>query len=499
MLYYIIILVFLSLFMAFYIFRLRKKLSILHTSNQDLQEFLALETTVKSLIEVIRQEENIHTSSNIMCNTLANLLKIEGMGIYKILQNEIDLTMGEYFVDKNNKNLCKKYLTAEFINEVTANQKANSILSKNFILNDKLINIITMPVANSDKTFSLIVVFKVTGKEKADEKIDNFIFQVLYYCTHLTGLIIDVRKRVEVDKLIEEKERSEKQAVDLAEKLEQEIRNSELQNEFIGIISHEFRTPLTVIASSIRLLQININHMYSFLNQLTQRFEVLCSTKGFTKVAPMFNDQELSIKEGLRLDKIDEQIKNINNYILKFSTLIENTMKLSMIESSVAKENSSYFPVEINLKSTLEELAVNFKNFREEVLLEFICDEHLHNIYFDKVSIYLVLSNIISNAIKFSKPNSKVIVKLFAENNNSILVVEDQGIGIPKENQGKIFSKFYRAHNAKTISGTGIGLYLAHKLMEFNGGSINIESELGKGTKVILSFFSQKDKLKGDL
>lgn len=493
-----IILIGLCISLLLYIFWLRGKISSLLRSNYELQEILALETTVKSLIEVIRQEENIHISCNIMCNTLANLLKAESMGVYRITENKIELVLGEYFKNLNNKQIFEENITPKFINEATNIKNINSVKLNEVTIKGVATKIITMLGKNEDNAIFLILVFKEKNKKEEDKKVNNFIFQVLYYCTHLTSLILDIKKKVEVEKLIEEKERSEKQAIELSDKLEREIKNSELQNEFIGIISHEFRTPLTVISSSIKLLQININQMYFFLNQVIDRFKLLCTNDTFAKLVPTMSDKEVYLRNNLRLDKIEEQIKNINNYIYKFSVLIENTMKLSLVESSAGKENNSYFPVEINLKTTLEEIILNFKNFREEIDIEFASDSHEHIISFDKISIYLVISNIISNAIKFSKANGKVSISLLLKNNNSMLVVEDQGIGIPKENIGKIFSKFYRAHNAKTISGTGIGLYLVKKLMEFNGGAINIESEIGKGTRVVLSFFNQKPENKGE-
>ncbi len=483
-----LVLAYIIIFLPFtiYIFQLKKKVKILHVQNEDLEEFLSLETTVKSLIEVIRQEANIYTSSNIICNTLANLLKAEGMGVYRIIENKIESTLGEHFKEPEIKHLYKKHLSNELINI----GETNSINSKNIEVDNKLISLITMLINNIDKTFSLVVIFKKEVKEKND----NFIFQVLYYCTHLTSLILDIKQKVEVDKLILEKEKSEQQAMELAEKLEQEIKNSELQNEFIGIISHEFRTPLTVIASSIKLLQMNITHMYSHLSKIIDNIKHASSTQ----IIDILHRQESTLKEDLRLNKIEEQIKNINNYILKFSTLIETTMNLSIIESCIGQKNCHYTSTKINLKTMLEEAVANFKHFRDGISIEIDFDDHSHIIYFDKVSLYLVLSNLISNAIKFSKATGKVIIKLFLKENTSVLTIEDQGIGIPKENQGQIFKKFYRAHNAKTTSGTGIGLYLANKLMEFNGGSINIESELNKGTKIILSFFNDdKNGLKG--
>jgi signal transduction histidine kinase len=95
-----------------------------------------------------------------------------------------------------------------------------------------------------------------------------------------------------------------------------------------------------------------------------------------------------------------------------------------------------------------------------------------------------LVKNIIDNAIKYSNKNSKVKVSLSKEKNSTEIIVQDYGIGIPAGEQSKIGSRFYRANNTGNIDGTGLGLAIVQKILNIYGGKLQIESKLGKGTKV---------------
>ena len=101
--------------------------------------------------------------------------------------------------------------------------------------------------------------------------------------------------------------------------------------------------------------------------------------------------------------------------------------------------------------------------------------------------IKLAISNLLDNACKYSD-NEKVIAKIITENQNLKLIISDQGIGIPPDELEKIRQPFYRAANVRTIQGFGFGLSLTHKIMKLHRGQVEINSESGRGTTVILIF-----------
>ena len=99
-----------------------------------------------------------------------------------------------------------------------------------------------------------------------------------------------------------------------------------------------------------------------------------------------------------------------------------------------------------------------------------------------------LLLNLIDNAIKYTPNGGKVIVKQFTKDNNIIIEVIDNGMGIPKEDQSKIFQRFYRVDKARSssVGGTGLGLAITKHHVNSLNGSISVESEFGEGSKFIV-------------
>jgi signal transduction histidine kinase len=93
-----------------------------------------------------------------------------------------------------------------------------------------------------------------------------------------------------------------------------------------------------------------------------------------------------------------------------------------------------------------------------------------------------ILTNLLSNAIKYSPVETTIRFELDWQEEKAIFYVQDQGIGIPLEDQDLLFQSFYRAHNAENISGTGLGLAIVKNSIELHGGSISVSSDLGVGT-----------------
>jgi signal transduction histidine kinase len=116
-----------------------------------------------------------------------------------------------------------------------------------------------------------------------------------------------------------------------------------------------------------------------------------------------------------------------------------------------------------------------------------------NELYFSKNNLSSILANLISNAIKYSSPDRDSMVKIYShkKENGVVLVIEDNGIGMDiKKHEGNLFQMFKRFHDH--VEGTGVGMYIVKKLMEDNGGSIELESEVNVGTKLTLYFQQPK-------
>ena len=107
----------------------------------------------------------------------------------------------------------------------------------------------------------------------------------------------------------------------------------------------------------------------------------------------------------------------------------------------------------------------------------------------DKDAISQALLNLLSNAVKYSEDIKYIRVRIHRDSNSALISVTDRGIGIPKKEHRKIFDKFYRvtAMNAKQTGGSGLGLTLVKNIVEAHGGSVEVESEIGKGSTFTVS------------
>jgi signal transduction histidine kinase len=229
-------------------------------------------------------------------------------------------------------------------------------------------------------------------------------------------------------------------------KHEQEIR--QMQNEFVALVSHEFKTPLQIIDGTRELLSRKIKNL---------GIEDEAITKGF--------------------DRIKGGIQRMNG-------LIHSTLNLAKMESGDGKirVEKQIFDLKAFVLDVIEKnsnLAANKKitivTRIDELPIEFNGDQKLldHSV-----------TNIISNAIKYSKESTTVKILAKSSPTKVAIRVIDQGIGIPKEDLAHIGQKFFRAKNTLAVAGTGIGIYLTKHFIELHGGEFQIESELNVGSAV---------------
>lgn len=221
----------------------------------------------------------------------------------------------------------------------------------------------------------------------------------------------------------------------------EEIQNRDaIKNEFISLVSHELRTPLT----SIKGWAITLN---------TDEFE----------------DKEI-LKDGLKIiEKESDRLSVMVEELLDFSSFVSGKVVLKK-ESTDLREIIEYIEKYMSPKAK-----------REGIDFSVICNP-LPQIEIDRDRIKQVLINLLGNSFKFTSRGGAVILKAYAENFDIILSVEDTGAGISAEDLPRVKEKFYKGKNSK--SQTGLGLSICDEIVKMHKGSINIESELNKGTLV---------------
>lgn len=233
----------------------------------------------------------------------------------------------------------------------------------------------------------------------------------------------------------------------IAESSRKVMDNYKLKEEFIDLISHQVKNPLTSIKWNIELLnEKKTKEQERYMQRLTSSAEKMSELVGdFVYLSRLSRS-----KKEIHLEKVD----------------------LKKLTEEVVKENELF--------SQAKGIKIKTKFFPKD---EFCVKA-------DRKKLEIALDNLVNNAIKYSYEKSEVKIEAWREESRVIVAVKDNGCGIKKENQKRIFEKFYRAENAvKAASdGTGVGLYVAKTLIEEMRGKIWFDSEEDKGTDFYISF-----------
>ena len=239
-------------------------------------------------------------------------------------------------------------------------------------------------------------------------------------------------------------------------KQNEELEYSKLRTQFFANISHELKTPLNLIFSSLQLLEF---YLYNFQS---------------------YRDK----------DKINNYLNSIKNNGFRLLRLVNNLIDITRIEVDAFSLHRGNF----DIVKLIREIVKTVKDYLEEKErdFEFVCDISSAVIACDPFNIERVILNLISNAVKFSNRRDKITLTLQSAGEDVLISVKDTGIGIKKENQAIIFDKFRQVDQSfkKKREGSGIGLSLVKSIIEMHGGKIELESVFNSYTifKIFLPF-----------
>ncbi len=182
-----------------------------------------------------------------------------------------------------------------------------------------------------------------------------------------------------------------------------------------------------------------------------------------------------------RTEKINPMMEMIKKSILKFKETIQALTEVARTNRNV-DDDYEY----VNVEELLDDIKLSIKDILSATRAEIKADLQCTQIYLSKSNLRSVIFNLITNAIKYRSPNRKpeIFLSCIKEDQNIILEIQDNGIGIPKEHHHKIFLMFKRVHTH--AEGTGIGLYLVKRIVENEGGTISVESKVEQGTKFVI-------------
>lgn len=248
---------------------------------------------------------------------------------------------------------------------------------------------------------------------------------------------------------VREREKAEKRMI---EALEREKMLNELKSRFITMASHEFRTPLGTILSSIHLLS-HYKH----------------------------EDEEV---------KREKHLKRIRSSVAHLTDLLNDFLSLEKLEAGKILISPEDFNFQDLVADTVEEMQDIAKQ-GQKIFYEHDNNGGPLNVLLDKRHVKGILINLLSNAIKYSGENSPIYIKTFSCLEKQRIDVFDQGIGIPPEEHLHLFERFFRAKNVINIQGTGLGLSIVKKYLDLMGGTISFKSEPGNGTTFSATFPNQ--------
>jgi PAS domain S-box-containing protein len=295
------------------------------------------------------------------------------------------------------------------------------------------------------KTYVISFVIDITVRKASELVVLQQKQELENITTQVTQLNLQLEQKVQdrTKMLRETLAELEKSKEELSDALDTEKELGELKSRFVTMASHEFRTPLSTILSSAFLLEKYSDSV----------------------------DKEKRLKHVQRIKNAVSGMKSILEDFLSLGKLEEGSINAT-IETIAAPECF------LEIEDTIHEMEPALKPGQK------IGFRHKGNypVMADKRLLKNILLNLLSNAIKFSHENSTIEITATINENELIISVKDQGIGISEEDKHHLFERFFRAKNAGNIQGTGLGLHIINKYLELLNGTIELESKLNEGS-----------------
>ncbi|BAZ44617.1 two-component hybrid sensor and regulator [Chondrocystis sp. NIES-4102] len=313
---------------------------------------------------------------------------------------------------------------------------------KSQLLNQSIDNLIQDPNFNHQQVYNFLLSAKdsVSKIEVNLYNIDQQLIQIEFDCFIAPTEVTDFYQCVYIGRDITARKKAE---AEIRKSLAREKELRQLKSGFISMASHEFRNPLSSI--------------------------LLCI-------------QNLMESDNLTGDERQFYLQSIQDAALTINCLLEDILTISKVESGQQKLKLEPLDLQVFSSQIIQELTAIYA----QRTINFDYQVAINTLNLDIKNLRHILSNLLSNALKYSAANQEVELKISYIDSSQELIIEvrDRGIGIPEASQKHIFESFYRANNVDNIPGTGLGLSIVKKAVELYKGSIVINSKANQGTSV---------------
>ena len=309
-----------------------------------------------------------------------------------------------------------------------------------------------------DHLYVIAFIVDITHRKQIEESMRLQQQQLEQVSNEIRDLNAELEMKVEERTLIlkEALQKLEQSQQELSEALDKERELNEIKSRFVSMASHEFRTPLSTVLSSASLLSKYVKE----------------------------EDQDKRTKH---IERIKGAVKNLND-------ILEDFLSLGKLDEGKVNTVNSLF----ELNSFIEETTEDIKGLLKDGQRIIYNHQAEYTINSDKNLLKNVLLNLISNAIKFSEPDTSVIIDSNVADGLATIKITDHGLGISKEDQEHLFSSFFRGANVVNIQGSGLGLHIVKRYLELMVGSIALKSKINEGTTFTITIPTNLEKHEQD-